>query len=228
MPGSASRSASLSASGVGSSAGPQAASSSASRAASQRSDTARRRRRSPGPADQPTKPLTKAARQSRIAEIVASRPVRSQGELAELLARDGIAVTQGTLSRDLDELGLHKARLGGGEVCYTGSGLVPFAERGREELRDPGGAGTGRLARRCEELLVSAETCGHMVVVRTPPGGAHFLGSALDRAELPAVAGTVAGDDTILVVCRDVRGSPGHEAAAEVASLLLRLAEGRG
>ena len=86
----------------------------------------------------------------------------------------------------------------------------------------------GRLGRLCEELLVSAEACAHMVVVRTPPGGAHFLGSALDRAELPAVAGTVAGDDTILVVCREAAGSAEHRAAADVAALLLRLAEGRG
>jgi transcriptional regulator of arginine metabolism len=135
-------------------------------------------------------------------------------------------VTQGTLSRDLDELGLHKARLGSGEVCYVGEGLMPVLERDRE-LAEPGGARMGRLGRLCEELLVSAEACGHMVVVRTPPGGAHFLGSALDRAELPAVAGTVAGDDTILVVCREAPGSAEHQ-AAEVASLLLRLAEGRG
>ncbi len=173
------------------------------------------------------KPLTKAARQSRIAEIVSSRPVRSQAELVDLLARDGIAVTQGTLSRDLDELGLHKARLSGGQVCYVGDGLVPVVEPDRGNHGDRGGGRFGRLGRLCEELLVSAEACGHMVVVRTPPGGAHFLGSALDRAELPAVAGTVAGDDTILVVCRDSPGSAEHE-AAKVASLLLRLAEDRG
>ncbi|MGZ4620173.1 MAG: arginine repressor [Frankiaceae bacterium] len=173
------------------------------------------------------KPLTKAARQSRIAEIVSSRPVRSQAELVDLLARDGIAVTQGTLSRDLDELGLRKARLGSGQVCYVGEGLMPVVDRDRGNHVDRGGARIGRLGRLCEELLVSAEACGHMVVVRTPPGGAHFLGSALDRAELPAVAGTVAGDDTILVVCREASGSAEHE-AAEVASLLLRLAEDRG
>lgn len=196
--------------------------------ASKASDPVRRQRHRAARAGGPAKPLTKAARQTRIAEIVASRPVRSQAELAQLLAGEGIAVTQGTLSRDLDELGVRKARLGSGEVCYSGEGLMPAAERSGGEVGDPGGARVGRLGRLCEELLVSAEACGHMVVVRTPPGGAHFLGSALDRSELAGVAGTVAGDDTILVVCREAPGRPGHHVAAEVATVLLRLAEGRG
>ncbi len=82
-----------------------------------------------------------------------------------------------------------------------------------------------RLARLLEELLVSAEATGDLVVLRTPPGGAHFLGSALDRAGLPEVAGTLAGDDTILLVTR-TDGAPAPACLA-LADRLRRLAEGR-
>lgn len=80
-----------------------------------------------------------------------------------------------------------------------------------------------RLGRLLEELLVSAEPTGALVVLRTPPGGAHLLGSALDRAGLPDVAGTVAGDDTVLLVTR----APAQPGAHALATRLLRLAEGR-
>jgi transcriptional regulator of arginine metabolism len=83
-----------------------------------------------------------------------------------------------------------------------------------------------RLARLLEELLVSAEATGDLVVLRTPPGGAHLLGSALDRAGLPDVAGTLAGDDTVLLVTRAAAASP-TPACAALAERLLRLAEGR-
>ena len=106
------------------------------------------------------------------------------------------------------------------------------AHRRRDGLRAAGGerpargtpeAVDARLGRLLEELLVSAEATGDHVVLRTPPGGAHLLGSALDRAALPDVAGTVAGDDTVLLVTRD----PATPAAPRLAERLLRLAEGR-
>lgn len=161
---------------------------------------------------------TKAARQARIAALLAVRPVASQSELAKLLETAGIAVTQATLSRDLDELGAVKVRTTGG-VAYT----LPeenAPRRGRPEAID------ARLARLLEDLLVSAEATGGFVVLRTPPGGAHLLGSALDRAGLPEVAGTVAGDDTVLLVVRSAE-TPALPAATTLATRLLSLAEGR-
>ena len=162
-----------------------------------------------------TAPLTKAARQARIAELLEARPVASQTELGRLLAASGVAVTQATVSRDLDELGAVKVRTAAG-MAYA---LPPEGQPrpGTAEAID------ARLGRLLEELLVSVEATGDLVVLRTPPGGAHLLGSALDRAGLPEVAGTVAGDDTVLLVTR----STASAVCTTLAERLLRLAEGR-
>jgi transcriptional regulator of arginine metabolism len=140
-----------------------------------------------------TQPATKVARQQRIVDLVRRTPVRSQQELARLLAADGLVVTQATLSRDLDELGASKVRAGDGNLVYA---VDP----------DRAPADPDRLDRTLGDLLVSAEPSGNLVVLRTPPGGAHLLGSALDRAGLPDVIGTVAGDDTVLVVTSRANG----------------------
>ena len=160
-------------------------------------------------------PMTKAARQARIVEIVQSRPVASQTELGRLLAASGVAVTQATVSRDLDELGAVKTRTPAGMAYAVPQENAPRG--GTPEAVD------ARLGRLLEELLVSAEATGDTVVLRTPPGGAHLLGSALDRAGLPEVAGTVAGDDTVLLVTR----TPATPVCVALAERLLRLAEGR-
>jgi transcriptional regulator of arginine metabolism len=139
---------------------------------------------------------TRAGRQARIADLVTHRAVHSQTELAALLAGEGIEVTQATLSRDLEELGAVKLRgVNGGAPVY----VIP--EDGSPVRAVPGG--TSRLSRVLSELLVSADASGNLAVLRTPPGAAHFVASALDRAALPEVVGTVAGDDTILVVARE-------------------------
>lgn len=176
----------------------------------------------------PGAPLTRAARHARIVALLQRTPVRSQAELARLLAADGILVTQATLSRDLEELGAVKVRIGDGPPAYAVPGEneprrrpVGFGSDNPAEV--PGG--DARLARLLEELLVSAEAGGDLVVVRTPPGGAHLLGSALDRAALPTVMGTIAGDDTVLLVCRPSGGD--GTGGAPVAARLLQLAEGR-
>ena len=153
----------------------------------------------PAPVAPHTAPLTKAARQARIVELLQRRPVGSQTELGRLLAEAGVAVTQATLSRDLEELGAVKARTPDGPA-YT----VPEENAPRPA---PPQAVDARLGRLLEELLVSVEPSGPFVVLRTPPGGAHFLASSLDRAALPDVVGTVAGDDTVLVVARKGRGA---------------------
>ena len=146
----------------------------------------------------------RAARHARIVATLAAQPVRSQTELARLLAGDGLHVTQATLSRDLEELGAVKLRPadGGLPVYVLPEDGSPLATR-----RD-GDAPPHRLARLFGELLTGAEASGNLVVLRTPPGAAQFLASALDRAGLPDVLGTIAGDDTILVVARDVAGGP--------------------
>jgi transcriptional regulator of arginine metabolism len=157
---------------------------------------------------------TKAARHSRIAALLARHNVRSQPELARLLAEDGFAVTQTTLSRDLDELGAVRIRDGSGELAYA----VP-GEGGDRTPRTGGGDGDldNRLARLAAECLVSADSTGNLVVLRTPPGAAQFLASAIDRAALPGMLGTIAGDDTVLLICRE------RDAGALLAARLLDL-----
>lgn len=164
-------------------------------------------------------PHTKTSRQRRIVEILSREEVVSQSQLADLLAAEGVAVTQATLSRDLVELQAEKIRGSSGALVYQ----VP------PEGPDPRGralSGTteqlaSQLQRLCEELLVSAEASGNLVVVRTPPGAAQFLASAVDRSFFPGVLGTIAGDDSILMITRSTDGG------AELAERLLDLAEPR-
>jgi transcriptional regulator of arginine metabolism len=149
-------------------------------------------------------PPTKTARHGRIVEILRRTPVRSQVELADLLGAEGVAVTQATLSRDLVELGAVKVRHPAGGLVYAtpgeGGDRTPWGGAGQEML-------DFRLARLCEELLVSAEGSANLVVLHTPPGAAQFLASAIDQSVLPTVIGTIAGDDTVLVVTRDPDGA---------------------
>jgi transcriptional regulator of arginine metabolism len=128
-------------------------------------------------------------------------------------------VTQATLSRDLDELGALKLRADDGTLIYAvpgeGGARIPLYRTGSGENPD------ARLRRIAEELLVSAEASANLVILRTPPGAAHFLASAIDHADWQAILGTVAGDDTILVISRDPQGG---DALAES---LLRLTDRR-
>jgi transcriptional regulator of arginine metabolism len=161
-------------------------------------------------------PATKTARQARITAILTGQSVRSQAELAALLAADGVQVTQATLSRDLVELGAVRVRSGDGALVYA----VP-AEGGErspqsgltQEILD------ARLAKLCADLLVTAEASGNLVVLRTPPGAANFLALAIDHSVMPSVLGTIAGDDTVLLVTRDPQGG------TEVAARFLQFAD---
>lgn len=151
-------------------------------------------------------PHTKSARHQRIIDLVGQHEVRSQTELRDLLARHGVHVTQATLSRDLVELDAVKVRTATGALVYA----VP-GEGGDRTPAPPreSAASWQRLARLCQELLVSAESSGNLVVLRTPPGAAQFLASAFDKAEQPDVLGTIAGDDTLLLISRDPAGGAG-------------------
>ncbi|GLY90521.1 arginine repressor [Actinoallomurus iriomotensis] len=166
-----------------------------------------------------TTPLTKTARQSRIVELLGRNAVHSQSELAKLLADEGVDVTQATLSRDLVDIGVVKLRAADGSLIYT----VPGEGGERIRRARPRGAETftGRLARLAQELLVSAESSANLVIVRTPPGAAQLLASAIDHADWSSVLGTVAGDDTVLVISRDPSGG------VDLASSLLALTERR-
>ena len=142
--------------------------------------------------------------------------MHSQGELAALLAEAGLAVTQTTLSRDLVELDAVKVRHESGGLVYA----VPGEGGDRRPVpAQDSAAALARLARLCGELLVSAEASANMVVLRTPPGAAQFFASALDHADLSAVLGTIAGDDTVLVISRSPQGGKA------VAARLLGFAE---
>jgi transcriptional regulator of arginine metabolism len=136
--------------------------------------------------------IMKVERQRRIVQILRRRAISSQEELAELLRRNGERVTQATLSRDLEELGAIKVRENGG-VVYR----LPEEPSASDEW----------LQRMLHEFMLEVEASGTMVVVKTPPGGANAVARALDNAALKDVIGTVAGDDTIILVCREgVRG----------------------
>lgn len=165
-----------------------------------------------------TAPRTMHARRRRVVELLELQPVRSQQQLRDLLADDGFDVTQATLSRDLDELGARRVSLADGTTVYA----VP-GEGGDMTPRpaDVDGASGARMVRVARELLVSVDHSANIVVLRTPPGAAQYLASAIDHAVLTDVIGTVAGDDTILLVTRDPNGG------AAVARTLLDLVEAR-
>ena len=145
--------------------------------------------------------LTKNQRQHRITRLLEAEPVTSQAQLVALLAEQGVEATQTTVSRDLDDLGAVKVRLPGGETAYALPEL-PVRQIAPED----------HLRRVLGEWVVEVAHSGNLVVLRTPPGSAHVVGSALDRSGLEEVVGTVAGDDTVLVVAAEEIGG---EAMAE-------------
>jgi transcriptional regulator of arginine metabolism len=162
------------------------------------------------------RPSTKNSRHGLIVELLAGHEVRSQPELLDLLVQRGVQVTQATLSRDLVELDAVRVRAPSGALVYA----LP-AEGGDRRPSAPGEtvAAAHRLARLLADLLVSADASANLVVLRTPPGAAQFLASALDKSELGGVLGTIAGDDTVLVIGREAAGGD------ELARRLLALAQ---
>lgn len=166
--------------------------------------------------DHPCAARSRSARHQLIADILALEPVRSQNRLRRLLAARGVEVTQATLSRDLVELRAVKVRQGR-QLVYV--------------LPGPGGEPTpvprpghinARLRKACEDLIVSVTPSGNLVIARTPPGAAAYLGAALDHNPELDLIGTIAGDDTVLLVTGDPTGGPA------LAESLLRLSKGAG
>ena len=136
--------------------------------------------------------VMKELRQRAIRDLVASRPIRTQQELAAALRERGIRATQATVSRDVAELGLVKAGRSG-TTAYAVPARLVEAEQGGEE----------RLRRLLRDLPVEIRESGQLLIVKTLPGSAHPIAAALDRARWPEVAGSIAGDDTVFVACSD-------------------------
>lgn len=150
--------------------------------------------------------LSKAQRQHRIVQLIEQSQVTSQQQLVSMLAGAGVQATQATVSRDLEEIGAVKVRSAGGEPVYA----VPELPKERVAPEE-------HLRRVLGDWVVEVGASANLVVVRTPPGSAHVVGSALDRAGLAEILGTVAGDDTVLVVA--AQGVTGRRLAARLADL---------
>jgi len=150
--------------------------------------------------------LGKPQRQHRIMRLLEENAVANQAQMVALLAGEGIEATQTTVSRDLEEIGAVKVRVPGGHTVYALPEL-PVRQVAPED----------HLRRVLGEWVVEVHHSGNLVVLRTPPGSAHVVGSALDRSGFEGVIGTVAGDDTVLVVAAE--GAGGAHVAALLADL---------
>lgn len=139
---------------------------------------------------------TKVQRQSLIVRLVGEHEVTSQPELIELLAADGIEATQATVSRDLDDIGAVKVRVPGGNTVYAIPEFAPDRLAPVDQLRRVMG-----------EWVADVAQSGNIVILRTPPGCAHVVASALDRSRVDGLLGTVAGDDTLMCVSADADGA---------------------
>lgn len=140
---------------------------------------------------------TVVARRAKAIALIKSGKIGSQSDLVRELKKAGFPVTQATASRDLEEIGAVRGRGG-----YT--------------IADSVGGSMARSMPLPGDLILSVESSGNLAVVRTPPGGAQFLASSLDHSALKSIIGTIAGDDTVLVVSRKAGG--GAELAKELLS----------
>ena len=138
---------------------------------------------------------SKVQRQQTIARIIAEQAVTNQPMLLELLDKAGIEATQATVSRDLEDLGAVKVRVPGGDTVYAIPEFAPARLAPEDQLRRVMG-----------EWVADVQHSGPMVVVRTPPGCAHVVASALDRSGMNGLIGTVAGDDTIFCIASEEIG----------------------
>lgn len=153
--------------------------------------------------------VSRTQRQAAISDLIARGLVSSQSQLKAILAKQGLPVTQPTLSKDLAEIGAIRVRSPQGGLVYT--------------LNDDTGIPGATLDKLCADMLVSAQASGHLVVVHTPPGGAQYFAMGLDRAAWDSVLGCVAGDDTVLIVTTDK-----HASGRVVAQLLSLTGAGQG
>ncbi|HSJ44651.1 MAG TPA: arginine repressor [Euzebyales bacterium] len=146
---------------------------------------------------------SRVQRRAVLRELVARYAVSSQAELVALLADAGISATQATVSRDLDELGITKARGADGTVSYA----LPEMPA---------------LAQALRQFVVDIDASGNLAVVRTPPGTATAVAIAIDGSDVPGILATLQGDDTVLVVARE------PATGREVAERLRAIKTGKG
>ena len=133
-------------------------------------------------------PANKRFRQGQILKVLSAEPVASQDELRRQLVHLGLRVTQATLSRDLRELRLVK----------TAEGYKQLAQAAQESAESPANS---RLERAAKSFLTDIRPAQNMLVLKTPPGGAQPLAAAVDSEKWKEVSGTLAGDDTVLIIC---------------------------
>ena len=152
--------------------------------------------------------MSKVQRQQSIVRLIGIHAVSNQPALVELLAQEGISATQATVSRDLEDLGAVKVRVPGGDTVYA----IPEYEPERLAPHD-------QLRRVMGEWVADVACSGNIVILRTPPGCAHVVASALDRSRIDGLLGTVAGDDTLMCVAASVDGSALAEQLKELAGV---------
>ena len=140
------------------------------------------------------------ARRAKAISLIKSGLIHSQSDLVKQLKKAGFAVTQATASRDLEEIGAVRGRSNSGESTY--------------KISDSDDESISRTMPVPSDLIISVEASGNLAVVRTPPGGAQLLASSLDHSGITEIIGTIAGDDTVLVVSRKASG--GAQLAKEV------------
>ncbi len=145
------------------------------------------------------RPASRTARLSAIEQALLTRVVTSQSQLSQILADQGIEVTQATLSRDLDEIHATKTRLADGTVAYAVD---------RQRVKDhptanPDSKAEQQIGRVLSGLVTSVAAARNLVVVHTPSGAAQYVASVIDKQPVEGVLGTIAGDDTVMVICSD-------------------------
>ena len=156
----------------------------------------------------PSSAQSVSARRAKAIALIQSGVVSSQSDLVKLLKKAGYAVTQATASRDLEEVGAVKARDKNGETVY--------------QIRESADDAIVRSTPVPSKLILSVDHSANLAVIHTPPGAAQFLASSLDHAGLTGVIGTIAGDDTIILVSKKATGG------AHLAKELLAYAQGEG
>jgi len=152
--------------------------------------------------------ISKTARQHKISRLLEDHQVTNQTQLVELLAGDGIEVNQATVSRDLEELSAVKVRVPGGETAYAIPEL-PFDQVSTDD----------HLRRVLGDWVAGIDRSGDLVVLRTPPGCAHVVASAIDRSGVDDIVGTVAGDDTLLIIAAAGAGEAVENTLGELAGI---------
>jgi transcriptional regulator of arginine metabolism len=150
--------------------------------------------------------MSKVQRQQAIARLIQQHEVTNQAQLVDLLGDEGISATQATVSRDLEDLGAVKVRVPGGATVYAVPEFAPERVAPLDQLRRVMG-----------EWVAEVTHSENLVVIRTPPGCAHVVASALDRSGIDGLLGTVAGDDTMLCVATEPVG--GAQLAATLRDL---------